>query len=175
MIETKRLYLRQLTADDRQALAELLGDPEVMASSDEGPFDPDQVDDWLNNQLVQYGDNLGRLAIIRRSDERFVGYCGLMPLENVDGRPEIDIGYRLARSAWGNGYATEATIAIRDHAFEVLGLSRLVALIEPINRRSIRVAEKVGMSYEKDVTMPGYDHPDHLYSIVNPGEGSRRR
>ncbi len=93
-------------------------------------------------------------------------------MPDIDGVAEFEIGYRLIRSVWGNGYATEAAIAVRDHAFTVLNLTRLVALIEPVNNRSIRVAEKLGMKYEKDVFLPDYDHADHLYSMRKPEESS---
>ena len=56
-------------------------------------------------------------------------------------------------------------LAARDYAFDTLGLSRLIALIDPANAASIRVARKAGMHYETDVMMPGYTYPDHLYSI----------
>ena len=64
-------------------------------------------------------------------------------------------------NSWGYGYATEAARAVRDYAFSELNLNRLVALIEPVNQRSIRVAEKLGMRYEKDVMLEGYDYPDY--------------
>ena len=70
---------------------------------------------------------------------------------DVNGRAEIEIGYRLARAHWGQGYATEAVTAVRDYAFAALEMPRLIALIDPANTTSIRVAEKAGMRYEADV------------------------
>jgi RimJ/RimL family protein N-acetyltransferase len=84
---------------------------------------------------------------------------------DIAGRPEIELGYRLARLAWGRGYATEAAHAVRDLAFTTLGLKRLIAMIDPANGASIRVAEKIGMQYEKDIVFGGYNHPDRIYSI----------
>jgi RimJ/RimL family protein N-acetyltransferase len=78
----------------------------------------------------------------------------------------VEIGYRLRRSSWGNGYATEAARAVRDYAFTVRGRKRLIALIDPSNAASLRVAEKIGMHYEKDVLLKGYDHPDHVYVVT---------
>ena len=172
MIETRRLTLRQLVLNDCAALDVLLGDDDVMASSEYGSLSQQEVEAWLRNEIDEFkrSDVTGRLAVVRKSDSQLIGYCGLTLLPDIDGIAEYELGYRLIRSAWGNGYATEAAIAVRDYAFTVLNLNRLVALIEPVNKRSIRVAEKLGMKYEKDVFLPDYDHPDHLYSMHNLAE-----
>jgi RimJ/RimL family protein N-acetyltransferase len=97
----------------------------------------------------------------------FLGYAGIMP--SRPGHPlgpHVEIGWRLMRSAWGQGYATEAARAVRDYAFNTLGLQRLIAMIDPSNLASIRVAKKIGMCYEKDILLEGYTHPDHLYVIA---------
>ena len=97
-----------------------------------------------------------------------IGYCGLFYFPAIAEQPEIEIGYRLARPFWGHGYATEAVAAVRDYGFSVLCLPRLIALIDPQNVASIRVAENAGMRYEREVMLEGYSHPDHVYSIMNP-------
>jgi RimJ/RimL family protein N-acetyltransferase len=84
--------------------------------------------------------------------------------DDVNGRPEVEIGYRLIRSAWGHGYATEAAQAVATYA-TTLGIQRLIALIDPGNVASIRVAYKLGMHYEADVMFDGYTHPDHVYTM----------
>jgi ribosomal-protein-alanine N-acetyltransferase len=89
----------------------------------------------------------------------------LMQLPDLDGRMEIEVGFRLVRSCWGKGYATEAAGAVRDYAFDMLTVSRLISLVDPQNIASIRVVEKLGMCYEKDVMLLSYDHPDHLYAV----------
>jgi len=85
---------------------------------------------------------------------------------DINGQAEVEIGYRLARSTWDQGYATEAAKAVCDYAFTMLGIKRLIAMIDPSNVSSIRVAEKIGMHYEKDVMLEGYSHPDHVYVIT---------
>jgi RimJ/RimL family protein N-acetyltransferase len=80
---------------------------------------------------------------------------------------EIEVGYRLARAFWGRGLATEAAEAVRDYAFRVLALPRLVAIIDPRNRPSIRVAEKTGLWYEKEVLFRG--NLRHLHVINRAG------
>ncbi len=167
MIETERLILRRLTASDHEALESLFGNAEVMNSSVDGPLNSEEVATWLSDQIELYKSDSGIeiLAVICEATSELIGYCGLTLYPDIDGVPEIEIGYRLVRKFWGSGYATEAAIAIRDYAFTDLRVDRLVALIEPVNKRSIRVAEKLGMEYEKDVMLDDYDYPDHLYAI----------
>ncbi len=104
--------------------------------------------------------------MVERSRRETIGYCGLSYFPDVCGQPEIEIGYRLARASWDKGYATEAVLAVRDYAFDTLCIKRLIALVDPGNARSVRVAEKAGMQYENDVMFEGYDHPDHVYVIT---------
>ncbi|MEJ2552051.1 MAG: GNAT family N-acetyltransferase, partial [Anaerolineales bacterium] len=85
---------------------------------------------------------------------QLVGNCGLLEKE-VGGEAEIELVYVFAASAWGKGYATEIGMALIRHAFETLGLERLIALIEPENAASERVAQKVGMRFDREVRRPG--------------------
>jgi RimJ/RimL family protein N-acetyltransferase len=78
----------------------------------------------------------------------------------------VELGYRLTRASWGKGYATEAAGAVMEHAFTSLGLERLVSLIDPENIASLRVAQKLGMQFEREIILPGYSHPDHMYAII---------
>jgi RimJ/RimL family protein N-acetyltransferase len=82
---------------------------------------------------------------VRQKSEptHFLGWVLLMPLDAVG--PEIEIGWRLRRDAWGAGLATEAARAVLDYAFMILALPEVVADIHPENMRSIRVAEKIGL------------------------------
>src|SRR5207342_2957380 len=90
---------------------------------------------------------LGLWATIHRPSGRFIGRCGLLPW-TIEGRFEVEVAYLLARPFWGQGLATEAASAIVRHAFDRLGYSRLVCLIDPANAPSIRVAERIGMRLE---------------------------
>lgn len=169
MIETRRLEIRQLKFADHIALNELFSDPEVMNFSMSGTKTSDEVKVWLatviEDRKTSKGINL--FAVVNKQKSTLVGYCGLTEFPDIDGVAEVEVGYRLIRKYWGQGFATEAAIAVRDYAFVDLGLGRLVALIDPTNKRSICVAEKIGMSYEKEVMLEAYDYPDHLYSIKN--------
>jgi RimJ/RimL family protein N-acetyltransferase len=142
-------------------------DAEVMRFSD-GIQTKGWVHAWLHKCLERYQTwGFGPYAVVEQSGQNVIGYCGLFFFPEINGQPEIEIGYRLARSAWGKGYATEAACAVRDFAFASLGIKRLIAMIDPSNLASIRVAEKIGMKYEKEVMFEGYSHPDHVYVITN--------
>ena len=146
----------------------VFGDPEVMRFGD-GVQTKDWTENWLLTCLERYKVwGFGPYAVIETRSREVIGYCGLFYFPDVGGQPEVEIGYRLARSAWGRGYATEAASAVRDYAFTILGLKRLIAIIDPSNLASIHVAEKIGMHYEKEVMLEGYDHPDHVYVILCP-------
>jgi [ribosomal protein S5]-alanine N-acetyltransferase len=167
ILETTRLILRQFHIFDGEAMDRVFGDPEVMLYGP-GVQTHSWVRDWLRDRLEddqQLG--FGPWAVVEKAGRTVIGYAGLFHFPDIAGRPEIEVGYRLARSHWGRGFATESVIDIRDYAFEVLCLPRLIALIDPQNTASIRVAEKAGLTYEKSVMLEGYSHPDHVYSIQN--------
>jgi RimJ/RimL family protein N-acetyltransferase len=90
----------------------------------------------------------------------------------VDGRDEVEIGYSFVRRHWNSGFATEAAIACRNFRFADLNLSHLVSLIDPANRASRRVAEKVGMSCEKEIERWG--KPIQVYGIAASPERSNK-
>ncbi len=167
-LTTERLLLRHFDLQDAEPIYQVFGDPEVMRFSD-GLKTKEWVQDWLHLCVERYQDwGFGPYAVVKKSSQAVVGYCGLFFFPNIDGQAEIEIGYRLARSAWGQGYATEAGRAVRDYVFGTLGIKRLIAMIDPSNGASIWVAEKIGMKYEKDIMLKGYTHPDHIYVITVP-------
>ena len=167
IVETERLRLRPFRLTDTEAMHRVFGDAQVMRFGD-GVQTPQWVHDWLCRCLETYQQKpgTGPWAVVEKRSAETMGYCGLFHFPDVGGRPETEIGYRLARPYWGQGYATEAVCAVRDYAFETLGLSRVIALIDPQNVASIRVAEKAGMQYERAVMLEGYTHPDHVYAIA---------
>jgi [ribosomal protein S5]-alanine N-acetyltransferase len=168
-LNTERLILRYFHILDSEAMFRIFGDAEVMRYGN-GVQSREWVRDWLRNCIEHDYQSwgFGPYAVIEKSDGNVLGYCGLFYFSDIDGQAEIEIGYRLARSAWGKGYATEAALAVRDFAFTSLGIQRLIAMIDPANVASIRVAEKIGMNYEKEIMFEGYSHPDHVYAIAFP-------
>lgn len=147
-------------------MQDIFGNAEVMRFG-EGPRTNQWVQAWLLDRIDEYDNDTGTIvwAVVHRDSHHVIGYCGLFYFPDVCGQPETEIGYRFTRNCWGYGYATEAAQAVRDHAFEFLGISRLIAIIDPSNIASINVAKKLGMQYEKDVMFAGYTHPDHVYAL----------
>ena len=162
---TERLTLRPFVSSDAFALETIFMDVDVMRYSD-GVKSKQEIIEWVMDLIEnQYPKNVGFLAMIRTADQVFLGYCGLTMISLEDGRPVIELGYRLAHKFWGQGYATEAARSMLDHATNVLRIDRIVSLIDPSNDHSIRVAKKIGMRPRAEIMMPGYDHPDILFSI----------
>jgi ribosomal-protein-alanine N-acetyltransferase len=91
---------------------------------------------------------LGLWATILKETNSFIGRCGLLPW-NIDGQDEVEVAYMISKPYWGKGLGTEAAQAILDYGFTKLDLHRLVCLIDEDNIASTRVAEKIGMHFEK--------------------------
>jgi len=163
---TERLILRHFHILDAEAMYQVFCDPEVMRFSD-GVQTKEWVQDWLRTCLERYYQTwgFGPYALVESRSWDVIGYCGLFYFPDVNGEPEVEIGYRLRRSAWGYGYATEAAGTVRTFAFTTLGIRRLIAIIDPSNAPSIQVAKKIGMQYETEVMLESYTRPDHVYAI----------
>jgi RimJ/RimL family protein N-acetyltransferase len=168
VIETERLILRKPRAEDAADLAGAYADPEVVRFIGDGSTATlaeveAGIEQWLE-RWETWGMSLCSLE--RREDGRVVGRAGFLLWDpetwQVPG-DEVELGWLLAREHWGNGYATEAALALRDWAFAERGLTRLISLINPENVRSIRVAERLGERYERDVEVRG--KTSRLYSI----------
>ncbi|MEM0966236.1 MAG: GNAT family N-acetyltransferase [Verrucomicrobiota bacterium] len=176
IIETERLLLREFETADIDSLAYIFADAEVMKFS-RGIKSREETRAWLakcSNNYSSFG--FGLWAVVEKSGQEVIGYCGLSCFPDICGQKEVEVGYRLARSRWGFGFATEAALAVREYGFNVVGLERLIALVDPDNTASIRVARKIGMEFEKEAFLEGYDYPDHVYSIEKqPGDKERNR
>jgi ribosomal-protein-alanine N-acetyltransferase len=164
VLETERLAMRRFEPDDIEALFSLYRDPEVRRYFPEGTLSYAETRaevEWYLHGHPQHPE-LGLWATLHKDTGQFIGRCGLLPWK-IDGRDEVEIAYLIAKDFWGHGLGTEAAQGIRDYAFERLGLTRLICLIDERNRPSIRVAEKIGMVFEKE----GRDElgPFHLYSL----------
>lgn len=167
--QTPRLILRQLRAEDADAMNRVLGDRDVMRFSD-GVKTCEQVvawiDRWANELYEECG--FGPWAVVEKPGQSTIGYCGVSRFPGRCAANETEIGFRLERAVWGKGLASEAAAAVRDYAFRSLRLDKLIAIIDPQNVVAVRVAQKVGFRYERDVMFEGYDHPDHVYSLAQP-------
>jgi RimJ/RimL family protein N-acetyltransferase len=164
ILETPRLILRHLIPGDLDHLYALYSDPEVRRYFPEGTLTHDETKEeleWFMDGHPKHPE-LGLWATIHRESGQFIGRCGLLPW-TIDGRPEVEVAYLLAKEYWGKGLGTEAARAIADYGFEQLRLLRLICLIDSHNLASIRVATKIGMTFERE----GEDEkgPFLLYSL----------
>lgn len=148
-----RLTFREMTGADLNDMAALLGDKYVMRFYPR-PMTRGEVRDGIARNQRRYRDHgFGLWIITMRDSGEFIGDCGLT-LQPVDGTDELEVGYHVRTSMQGQGYATEAAAASRDFARDVLGASRLIAIINPLNMPSQRVAAKIGLKAEKHAAAP---------------------
>lgn len=168
ILETERLLLRHLEMDDLDDLFRLYSDPEIRKYFPEGVLNYADTKDeleWFLNGHPKHPE-LGLWATIHKETGKFIGRCGLLPW-TIEGRDEVEIAYLLDKAFWKQGLATEAARGILNYGFEKLNLSRLICMIDPENNASQRVAERVGMTFEK--TVDGYEGdniPFYIYSIT---------
>ncbi|MFY1692687.1 GNAT family N-acetyltransferase [Plantactinospora sp. WMMB782] len=159
---TERLAFAEMTADDLDDIAALLGDPGVMRYYPR-PKDRAEALDWIRwNEGLYRREGFGLWVIRSRATGEFVGDCGLTPQE-VDGVVDVEVGYHVRADLQGRGFATEAAAACRDHARELLGVDRLIAIIHPENIPSQRIAEKIGLRFERTTTSRSGD-PVRVYA-----------
>jgi [ribosomal protein S5]-alanine N-acetyltransferase len=154
ILETERLILRRQRAEDIEALVGLWSDAEVTRYLG-GP----REQDWLRKEFEAVGRNpeaepFDLWPVIEKETGVLVGHSGLLEKE-VAGKSEIELSYFFAATAWGQGYATEIGRALIQYAFDELDIVRLIALIEPDNAASERVACKIGMHFDREVERPG--------------------
>jgi ribosomal-protein-alanine N-acetyltransferase len=156
-LETARLLLRRWRDSDREPFAALCADPEVMQhfpallSREES----DAMVDRIEAHFAQAG--YGLYAVERRAEGDFIGFVGLNPITfDAPFTPALEIGWRLAKHAWGHGYSTEAARAVVEHAFGPLGIDQLVSITVPANVPSRRVMERIGMTRDP---AEDFDHP----------------
>ena len=152
-LRTARLTLRHLQPGDAETMFELNADPEVMRYLPDDPFPSvEEARRFLEGyQEVYRTDGFARWAVVEDATAKVTGWCGLRRLEGGD----VDVGYRLLRSAWGRGIATEAGHASLVYGFRTLGLERIVAHAEVGNAASLRVLAKIGLRFERNEERAG--------------------
>ena len=174
VVETPRLILRHLEPSDLDKLFALYRDAEIRRFIPGGTLTREETKEeleWFLHGHPEY-PQLGLWATVERSSGTFLGRCGLLPWE-IDGRAEVELAFLVDKAYWCQGIATEAARAIVRYARDVLALRRLVCLIVPGNSASIRVAEKAGMSFERELQIQAVQC--HLYSCSLDGsEGDFR-
>ncbi len=153
ILETERLILRHQVLADLDDLWALYQDPEIIKYIPDAPRSREEAREeleWHRNGHPKYPE-FGLWATIYKDTGKFIGRCGLLPWM-IDGHNEVEVAYTIAREYWRQGLATEAAQAILHYGFGRLNLARLICLIDPENIGSQKVAEKIGMSFERETS-----------------------
>lgn len=154
IIETERLYLRELTIEDTHDLSKVLSDPESMKYYPT-PFSKEKVEQWIQwnrENYIKYGHGLW--AVIRKEDERFIGDCGIT-MQTIENETVPEIGFHIMKEFCNKGYAIEAANACIKYAFSVVGYPKVYVYAALTNLPSRRVAEKMGMHVYKEFQKNG--------------------
>ena len=154
VIETERLLLSKLGADDAPFILELLNEPSFLRFiGDKGVRTLEDAREYIRKGPVDSYDRRGfGLYLTRLKDgEVPIGICGLVKRETLE---DVDIGFAFLPQFWSKGYAFESARAVLRHGREVIGLDRIVAITNPENQGSIRLLEKLGLRFERMIQLP---------------------
>jgi [ribosomal protein S5]-alanine N-acetyltransferase len=154
-IDTERLRLRELCVDDAPFMLELLNEPGWLRFiGDRGVRTLDGARDYLlNGPITMYRERgFGLYCVTLKDTGVPLGVCGLIKRDTLD---DIDIGFAFLGQHEGRGHGVESATAVMQHARHVLGIVRIVAITSVDNHASMRLLEKIGLSFEKRVTLAG--------------------
>lgn len=167
ILETERLYLRELNQNDLEALCKILKDEETMYAY-EGAFSDEEVQLWLDRQISRYREfGFGLWAVVLKETDEMIGQCGLTMQQWKD-TEALEIGYLFQRVYWHRGYATEAAKACKKYAFEELDAEKVCSIIRDTNIASQNVALRNGMT-ACETWVKNYrnvDMPHILYTVT---------
>ncbi len=165
ILETERLLLRQFSAEDAEFILALLNEPSFIQNiGDRGVRTLEDARIYLlNGPVASYAKNgFGLYLVILKETGESIGMCGLIKRDNLD---DVDIGYAFLPRFWSRGYAVESALAVKAYAKDVIGLKRLVAITDPANKGSIRVLEKIGLTFEKMIRLSEDDIELKLFAV----------
>ena len=165
ILETDRLYLREMQQSDFGSLCKILQDEDTMYAYN-GAFSDDEVQEWLDRQIYRYQKwNFGLWAVILKETDEMIGQCGLT-MQPWKDEEVLEIGYLFERSYWHKGYAIEAAAACKKYAFEVLKAYEVCSIIRDTNTASQNVAVRNGMAVVDTWTKHyrGVDMPHFRYA-----------
>ena len=166
ILETERLFLREMNRDDFDALYKVLADKDIMQHY---PyiFDEKRVRDWIERNMNRYHkDGFGLWAVCLKDTGEMIGDCGLT-LQNIDGEMLPEIGYHIRADHQRKGYAKEAAVAVRDWAFNNTNYPALYSYCKYTNVGSYKTAESIGMHFEKKIYDKSSKKPVIKASICN--------
>lgn len=163
LLESERITIRHLSHDDLETMSLILSDPDVMRHSVRGVMDKDATLGFINECIESYKESgFGPWALIDKESSELIGFSGINK-EPLGESTVTNLGYRLAKRYWGKGLATEAVRSVLDYAFNKLCIEAVVAIIEPENLSSIKVAEKVGFDMYEFLNF--HNSTVHKYSL----------
>lgn len=168
VLETERLRLRPLSADDAPFILELLNEPSwIRFIGDRGVHTLDDARRYIaEGPCAMYAlHGLGLMMVETKGERESLGICGLIRRASL---PDVDIGFAFLPRFWGKGFAFEAAAATLEHARRDLGLRRILAITSLDNESSIRLLEKLGLRYERTIRMPGEDEDLKLFAVDFP-------
>ncbi len=163
MLETDRLFLREFKISDAKKMWELNSDEDVLKYTGDKPFESIESTKQFIIEYQDYRKNgFGRWAVIDKSKNEFIGWCGL----KLNEKNLIDIGFRFFKQKWNKGYATEAAQACINYGFDSLNIKEIVGRADKENKSSIRVLEKLNMTFWKVNSCEGINNAVY-YKIIN--------
>lgn len=153
ILETQRLYLREMTPDDAENIYRLNLNWDNIKYTGDKPFESiEAAKQFIENYNHYRIHGFGRWAVMDKISDEFLGWCGLKYSPELD---EHDIGFRIFKEHWKKGIATEAAKACLDYGFSKIGLTRIVGRAMIANVGSIRVLEKIGLEYLEEFDFEG--------------------
>jgi RimJ/RimL family protein N-acetyltransferase len=157
VLETERLRLRRFRPEDADAVFAVIGD-EVAMQYYPRKFSWDDAMAWVERNMRRYREHgHGLYAVTLKGRDEIIGDTGIVR-QLLAGEPMLEVGYHFRRDQWGHGYATEAARACMEYAFRELGAEKVISLIRPENLPSRRVAERNGMTVERELAHAGLPH-----------------
>jgi RimJ/RimL family protein N-acetyltransferase len=153
VLETGRLVLRQMTSDDAEFILRLVNEPSfIRFIGDKGVRNHVDAARYIQTGPVASYERFGfGLYLVELKGTRIpIGMCGLVKRDSL---PDADVGFAFLPEFWSQGYALEAAVAVTEYAKSVLGLRRLLAITTPDNERSIKLLEKLGLSFERTIRL----------------------
>jgi len=149
IIETKRLYLRELENDDFDALKKVLADSDIMKHYPY-TFDDERIKNWIHKNKERYQIfGFGLWAVVLKENEKMIGDCGLT-MQNINGFIKPEIGYHILKEEQRKGYAKEAAIAVRDWTFKNTPFLEIYSYMKYTNIPSMRTAQSYGCKFDSE-------------------------
>lgn len=161
ILETDRFLLRELTVDDAMSFYELNENPKVIQYTGDRPFKSvEEAISFLQNYTDYEENGYGRWAVIDKSNNEFLGWCGL---KYDSSKEETDLGFRFFEKFWNRGVATESAIACLKYGLDQLKIKKIVGRAMSDNIASIKVLQKLGFIFDKEFDFDG--HKGVIYTI----------